>query len=177
MRKEYGKALRKIFAERMKQELPKFEEVKIKSIYLPGGDRAYRWKASDMLHCWVVSSPSKKDRDEFTVLIGWSKKGRYPELSMVPCFDLPEPDRREFSNEEYLTRLPYLWTKEDKWWVIKEFYVPGSIEELQASLAPVPEIEAKEAVEPLVVDAIDRIKEYGIPYLDDFTGSVVKDKG
>lgn len=166
MRKEYGKALRTLFASEMKQAASQFEEVKVKSIYFWPGDRAYRWEVTDRLHCWIVLSPSKKDHDEFTVLIGWSNKGRYPELSMIPCAEHPSPDRDEFEKEEYLTRLPYLWGKEDKWWVIKEFNAPLSVEEIEAGLQPIPSPEAREAVEPLVKDAIDKIKGAGLPYLE-----------
>ena len=80
MRKEYGKALRILFAVQMKQVVGHFEQVRVESTYFWPGDRAYRWQASDQLHCWIVLSPSKKDYDQFTVLVGWSKQGRYPEL-------------------------------------------------------------------------------------------------
>jgi hypothetical protein len=166
MRKEYGKALRTLFAEQMKQTVPHFEEVKVKSMYFWPGDRAYRWQANDQLHCWIVLSPSKKDYDEFTVLIGWSKQGRYPELGMVPCAEQPTPNRDEFANEEYLTRLPYLWTDEDRWWVVKKFRAPKSVAEIEASLKPILATEAKETVAPLVRNAIGKIQEFGLPYLE-----------
>jgi len=74
MRKEYGKALRTLFSSEMKRAVSNFEEVKVKSSYFWPGDRAFRWQATGHLHCWIVLSPSKKDYDEFTVLIGWSKR-------------------------------------------------------------------------------------------------------
>ena len=128
----------------------------MKSVYFWPGDRAYRWQATDQVHCWIVLSPSKKDYDEFTVLIGWSRQGRYPELSMVPCAEYPTPNRGEFAREEYLTRLPYLWGNEDRWWVVKEFHAPQSVADLEASLQPIPPSEARDAVAPLVKDAISR---------------------
>lgn len=158
----------------MKKALPHFEEVKVKSVYLWPGNRAYRWQATEELHCWIVLSPSPKDYDEFTVLIGWSKKGRYPELSMVPCGELPTPERNEFGNEEYLTRLPFLWANEDKWWVVKPFIAPVSLEDFMASLEPVAATEAKEAVEPLVEDAIRKITAFGIPYLEELSRVVAR---
>lgn len=153
----------------MKRAASHFEEVKVKSMYFWPGDRAYRWRASEQLHCWIVLSPSKKDYDEFTVLIGWSKQARYPELSMVPCAEEPAPDRAEFDREEYFTRLPFLWGKEDEWWVIKEFRASRSLAELEASLQPVSPSEAKEAVAPLVTDAVHKIKEIGLPYLEELS--------
>jgi len=61
MRKEYGKALRSLFTARMKAELPRFEETRVSSMYFWPGHRAFRWKASEQIHCWIVLSPSPKD--------------------------------------------------------------------------------------------------------------------
>ncbi len=169
MRTEYGKALRALFAKQMKQTVPHFEEAKVSSMYFWPGDRAYRWQATGQLHCWIVLSPSKKDYDEFTVLIGWSKRGRYPELDMVPCAEQPTPGQDEFSREEYFTRLPSLWTDEDRWWVVKEFRAPQSVADIEASLKPVSAAEATRTVEPLVRDAISKIQEFGLPYLKELS--------
>jgi hypothetical protein len=167
MRKEYGKALRTLFSAKMKQEFSQFDEVKVKSIYFWAGDRAYRWSVTDQLHCWMVLSPSKKDYDEFNLLIGWSKLGRYPELSMVPCADAPSIERVEFEKDEYLTRLPSLWTNKDEWWVVNKFHAPASVSELQASIKPIPANEAMAAVQPFVEDAVAKIREFAIPYLEE----------
>ena len=177
MRKEYGKALRALFAAQMKHAVPHFEEVKVRSMYFWPGDRAFRLQVTDQVHCWIVLSPSKKNYDEFTILIGWSKRGRYPELSMVPCAEQPKPDRNEFANEEYLTRLPYLWTSEDKWWVVEKFRAPRSVTEIEASLRPLAAAEAKEAVAPLVHDAISKIEEFGLPYLGELSRVVTEKDG
>ena len=167
MRKEYGKALRTMFAAKMKAELRQFEEVKIKSLYFWPGDRAYRWIVNERLHCWIVLSPSKKDYDEFTVLVGWSKLGRYPELSMVPSPQLPNASRDEFNRDEYLARLPSLWTNIDSWWVVRKFRMPNSAADLAARIEPIPATTAREAVSPRVDDAILKIREFGVPYLEE----------
>jgi hypothetical protein len=166
MRKEYGKALRSLFSSQMTRAASHFEAVKVKSVFFSPGDRAWRWQANERLHCWIVLSPSKKDYDEFTVLIGWSRRARYPELSMVPCAELPTPGREEFAREEYLTRLPYLWGDDDQWWVVKEFRAAQSVAELAASLQPIPPSEARDAVDPQVRDPIGKIVEIGLPYLE-----------
>lgn len=167
MRKEYGKALRARFSSEMKRVLSQFEEVKVKSMYFWPGDRAYCWKASKKLYCWIVLGPSNKGYDEFTVLIGWSRFQRYPELGMIPCAQTPSADRAEFENDEYLTRLPFLWGTEDRWWVVKELNLPLSVAELQASTKPIPAAEAKESVAPVVEDAITKLKDKGMPYLEE----------
>ena len=167
MRKEYGQALRTLFAAEMRRVAPHFEAVKVKSRYFWPGDRAYRWRATETLYCWIVLSPSRKDSDEFTILIGWSRNARYPELSMVPCLELPTPDRDEFARDEYLTRLPYLWGQEDRWWVIREFKLRLTVAELEADLQPIPDVEAKAGVAPCVIEAVSRIRAVGIPYLEE----------
>lgn len=167
MRKEYGKILRTLFASEMKRIASHFHEVKVNSMYFWPGDRAYCWQASAQLYCWIVLSPSNKGHDEFNVLLGWSKHARYPELSMVPCAQSPSPDRNEFSYEEYLTRLAYLWSNDDYWWVISEFHAPTTAQELADSIKPITATQARETVAPIVSDAINKIKEFGLPYLED----------
>jgi hypothetical protein len=167
MRKEYGKALRARFSLEMKSALPQFEEVKVKSVYFWPGDRAFCWEASESLYCWIVLSPSNKDYEEFTVLIGWSKLGRFPELGMVPCAELPSAGREEFGNDEYLTRLPFLWGKEDRWWVVEELRMPLSVAELEASTQPISAAKANEMVAPAIEDAIEKLQERGVPYLEE----------
>lgn len=165
MRKEYSQALRKLFSKRMKEEFPQFLETKVPSTYFRPGDRAYRWSVTGRLQCWIVLSPSNKDYDEFNILIGWSKLGRYPELSMVPCAELPSPERREFEHDEYLTRLPYLWTDRDVWWAVKKYQPAQSVADLKASLEPVSATEAHDQVQPRVEEAIRKLSEYGVSYL------------
>lgn len=168
MRKEYGKALRALFAAEMRRVAPHFEETKVTSVFLWPGDRAFCWKPNDGFVCWIVLSPSKNDYDEFTVLIGWSQHGRYPELNMIPCGKRPSPNRDEFDQGEYLTRLPYLVTQEDQWWTVEEFHVPRSVADIEAKLAPIPPFRARQAVATLVNEAIGQIEAVGMPYLEAF---------
>lgn len=114
MRKEFGKVLRRAFAKRMKEVAKEFKEVRISSPYRASGERAFCWSVDNSVCCWIVLSPSPKDYDEFTILIGWSTWGRYPELSVIPSMLKPTENRDEFKQEEYLIRLPQLWTDEDK---------------------------------------------------------------
>jgi len=171
MRKEYGNALRKLFAAQMKQGLPRFGEVKVKSVYAAPGERAYRWIAREPIHCWIVLSPDPKDYDQFHVLIGWSKRARYPELSMIPSGLRPTPDRAEFAQDEYLIRLPDLWTPLDTPWVVREIRALTSVQDLQAGMAPISPDQALKDVAPLVNDAIERLKTYGLPYLEAFVAA------
>lgn len=171
MRKEYGKVLRHYFSKRMNEKLPEFKEEKTESMYLWPGQRAFSRSISDSLKCWIVLSPSPKDYDEFTVLIGWSTLGRYPELSVIPSPIQPSTDRGEFRQAEYLTRLPQLWTQRDEWWVIQAFEPALTVEQMTAKLAPIPAPVAEAKVIPRVDDAIDKVTEYGLPYLSEFVRS------
>ncbi|MET0026548.1 MAG: hypothetical protein ABW101_02830 [Candidatus Thiodiazotropha sp.] len=168
MKKEYGKALRQLFARRMKADLPQFRETKVKSLYLFPGERAYLWAVSEQLHCWVVLSPSPKDYDEFTLLIGWSTHGRYPELSCIPSMQSPTADRAEFAKHEYLIRLPMLWTDKGDWWVVRPFKPARSNKDLLAQVAPIAPDEALRQTQPRVDEAIEQLKSHGIPYLQAF---------
>jgi len=171
MRKEYGAVLRKLFSAQMKQFLPQFEENKVESIYCAPGERAYRWIAHDPIHCWIVLSPDLKGYDQFHVLIGWSKRARYPELSMIPCAESPTPDHAEFAKDEFLIRLPSLWTQIDTPWVVRAFQAPASIEEFQTSLAPISPEQALHDVSLQVDDAVEQLRRQGLPYLEAFVAA------
>lgn len=118
-------------------------------------------------------SPNPKGYDEFTVMIGWSTLGRYPELNVIPSMITPTPDRKAFDQEEYLIRLPQLWTNDDRWWVVKEFDPSFTLEKLEESMAPISTEEAKSSVIPLVNDAIQKIIDMGIPYLTEFVNAKI----
>lgn len=135
-------------------------------MYSSPGDRAFRWTAEGDLHGWIVLNPSPKDYDEFTVLIGWSRNGRYPELSAIPSFELPTPEHAEFAHEEYLTRLPFLWTRSDRWWVVQRPQVAATVDDLIRSIRPISADDARRAVERHVDDALEKIAAYGVPYLE-----------
>lgn len=166
MRKEYGKVLRQYFTRQMREKLPEFGEEKVSSGCFWPGQRAFCRPAAGLLKCWIVLSPSPKGDDEFTVLIGWSTLGRYPELTMVPSPQRPSPDRAEFALPEYLVRLPQLWTTEDLWWVVEEFVPALSVQQMLAKMASLAAAEAEKRVVPRVDEAIAAVREHGLPYLD-----------
>ena len=171
MRKEFAKILRQAFGARLRTAAPGFGEMKLRSDYLGPGERAYADTVGEHIRRWIVLSPSAKDRDEFTVLIGWSTLGRYPELGMIPCADMPSEARTEFAREEYLIRLSMLWSTQDPWWVVRP-WKGGSLKALQASMAPITPEEAERRVIPAVDDAIGRLVDIGLPYLDEFARAV-----
>ncbi|MDH3317564.1 MAG: hypothetical protein OER43_17585 [Gammaproteobacteria bacterium] len=173
MRKEYGKVLRSAFERQMKAKVPRFAAFKTKSMYVFPGERIFRWAATDSLHCFVIMVPSRKDTDEFTVEVGWSTHGRFPELGMRPS-DSPSSDRVEFERDEFVCRMSELWTREDLWWQFSDFDPMDPVSQFQfitASANPVSAEEAREAVLPKVGDAIEKVLAYGVPYLEELVAS------
>jgi hypothetical protein len=170
MRKEFSKALRTFFERAMKEQLPEYKPVKVKSVYLGPGERAYCWSPGGPVHCYIILVPSPKDTDEFTIELAWSVHGRFPELGMRPS-GLPSADLSEFRQEEFACRLGNLWTKEDIWWRLSNaapFEEALSFEALVARSKPVAAGEAEAAVEPQVRDAMEKLRTHGVTYLARF---------
>lgn len=176
MRQEYGKALRNRFDHEMKANLSTFQPFKTRSMYIFPGETLYYRVLKGSIHCFIILVPSQKDTDEFTIEIGWSNQGRFPEC-MRPSLELPTPARTEFQQSEYICRLSYLWTREDLWWQIGataklDLLKPeDQIQALMARVQPVSPEEAKAAVRGPVEDAISRITAYAIPYLNELASS------
>jgi hypothetical protein len=166
MRKEFGKTLRALFLRAMKERLPSFRETKVTSPSFWPGERAFCLVVTAGLHLWLVLSPSQKDYDMFTLLAGWSRLGRYPALTMIPSSRLPEEGHGEFEEAEYLFRLPSLWTREERWWVIREPLLDVTIEALMKQMDPVPQAEAERLVTPLVDEAMEKTETYALPYFE-----------
>ncbi len=171
MRKEYGKALRHLFSAEMKNRLPRFLPVKLSSVYLLPGERAFRWIQAEAIHLWILLCPDQKGREAFTVEIGWSKLGRFPELSMRPSFQTPTARRDEFALDEYVCRLGMLVSGEDHWWELESLADLDSQEAylacLQAKVSPVSPEEATRIVRPHVEDAVGKLCLYAVPCLEE----------
>jgi hypothetical protein len=119
--------------------------------------------------------PDRKGREAFTVEIGWSKLGRFPELSMRPSFDTPSLRRNEFELDEYVCRLGMLVSGGDYRWELEGLENPDSLEAymvyLQRKVNPVSPQQAIRVVRPHVKDAMEKLLLHGIPYLEELQGS------
>jgi hypothetical protein len=179
MRKEYGKALRDAFAERMREDVPEFEPQHVASDYVFPGERLFRWIPVEPIHCWVILKPDAKGREAFTVELGWSTRGRFPQLSMRPT-PLASPTQPEaFERDECVARLSELRDGQDRWWSLPDPAVerPGDLDALVASLEPIAASAAQQAVAPLVDDAVAAVREYGMPYLRKFVDAYQSRRG
>jgi hypothetical protein len=166
MRKEYGLALRELFTELLSSACPFFEWVKKPSI-LAGfpGERAYRWIVTPNEHSWVVLVPDQK-REAFTVELGWSRKTRFPQLTMRPSSARPKDAGPE---DEYLCRLRELARGTDWWWMIEELPLCATQDQIMdyiiAQTKPISPEAARSRVTPHVQEAIEDFERFGIPFL------------
>lgn len=177
MRKEYGEALRDTFDRELKAKLPAFTPLKTGSKFVFPGERVYHRALREQIFCLIILIPSRKDTDEFTIEIGWSKQGRFPESGLRPSLEPPSPARTEFDQAEYVCRLSGLWGGGDFWWPVgaaadlDPLNPEDQIAWLMAMTGPISPQQARTAVQGSVEDAIGRITTYAVPYLDEFVDS------
>jgi hypothetical protein len=60
-----------------------------------------------------------------------------------------------------------LWTEEDAWWRVGEPMLEISLEHLMKQLEPVSGQAAREAIEPLVEDVVEKLRRYASPYFEE----------
>ncbi len=166
MRKEYGAALRELFTVGLARACPQFTLVK-KHSTLAGfpGERAYCWRISETVILWVVLVPDGK-REAFFVELGWSKKGRFPQLTMRPSLARP-PDAG--AEEEYLCRLGELSRGNDFGWVVEELRLGATQQEVMAYITaqtqPISPDVARARVLPHAEEALRELVQHGLPFL------------
>jgi len=174
MRKEYGKALRAHFTRRMKEALPQFAPARITSVYLNRGERVFCWRASESVFGWIILSPSATGHQAFTVEVGWSSLGRFPELSMRPSVmgaaevDLMSPPA------EGALRVGTVSGNRERWWQLPDPALenPGSLTALAASLDPLTSSAAQAAVAPHVEDAMAELVDHAVPFLESLIAAI-----
>jgi hypothetical protein len=175
MRKEYGKALRDIFAERMRRDHPEWTPVAAPKPWYWSGERLYVQQRGQV---WLVLvlQPNLKDHESFHIEVGWSRLGRVPELAMRPSFATPGTPEA-LACEEYVCRLselvPAAATSRDlsDGWVVEPLVIAESVEEsvavMAARLEKIGAGEARARVGPHLQDAFRVLVAYGIPYLEE----------
>jgi hypothetical protein len=174
MRKEYGKALRELFAARMQADFPGWRAVPPPTPWYWPGERLYVLDNHPVAWLVIVLQPNLKDHDAFNVEVGWSVLRRVPELSMRPPPDDPHSDEA-IQKDEYVCRLSELlpetgtqqgWT--ERWVIDRRTYSVDAAEILAAFTERLTRISAEQArstLTPFVDDAMSALKHCGIPYL------------
>lgn len=173
MRKEYGAALRELFAARMKAELPAWREVPAPKAWFFPGERLYQRDDHPAAWQFILLQPDMKDHDSFEIEIGWSRLKRVPELSMRPSMEAPE-SAEALAREEYACRLSSLipgrvrepapgWILDARTYSTDFNQVMAAMTERQAKLS---KDQARAAMAPFVDDAIAALRRYGLPWLE-----------
>src|SRR3954462_9027221 len=104
MRKEFKRALKEQFCEKLIECDRGFSEIKSRSLYIFPRDIVYtKLTERDNVRLFVIVLVEEK-RDAFSLEVGWSTLGRFPELSPRPA-GRPTPNRIEFSRPEFVCRL------------------------------------------------------------------------
>jgi hypothetical protein len=166
MRKELIKAVRKLFEDGMRAQLPNFVAFKMVekgAIRLGPECRWYRWTVASDLAFFVILKPRIKEGDDFWIHVGWSRKDDHSDLA---------------DNFDQVFNLGKLWDAPNSWfqWQLTE---PGyqqlarMTDEEFARWAKNPQEVEQQRIEaglrqaPVCVqDAIDRIVTYAIPFFD-----------
>ena len=159
MRSIVAKALRKQFAERLKQELPGFRTTK--NEHVSSGERLFEWKAAPGLSFFLLLQPAP-DYDEFTIEVSWSTDGTYPILvSNDSPYERSRKGKMRF-------RLCNFWTEEDEWFFVcprpseehlKAYFFGGG-----SDYYPESSEEAVQRVPGLLEQVFRRILEHAVPY-------------
>jgi hypothetical protein len=166
MRKEYASALREQFTHELSKMCPELMLAKKYSaaVRFPG-ERAYCSKVSESVLQWVVLVPDGK-RDAFFIEVGWSKRGRFPQLTMRPSWVRPAECG---SQEEYLCRLRELSAASDSVWIVEDLPLASNpqawMDYLTAQSRPISDEVAATRVRPHVKAAPRELAEFGLPFL------------
>lgn len=143
------------FSRRLRATLPKFTEIKPST--LPPGWVCFRSSHTLPFHCFLVLAIAPRE-DRFTVDIGWSLTGDFPEGIWFGPDDSPK-------NDALLFRLSRLWQTNgmDHWWRLGREL---SLEEMARFEQEDSQAIKMSQVESKVEDAIQHILKYGVPYLE-----------
>jgi hypothetical protein len=127
----------------------------------------YEWKATEQFRLYLMLQLHRQE-DSFTIEIGWSLKGRWPEAAVLP--DTP-PEASESGEARF--RVGLLWSgNPDFWWdlVPRPSAVPleEALKDYEAFVEGFkkrPDVsEGLGNVEPLVEDAFARLRQHALPY-------------
>lgn len=167
MSREFNAAVKRRFAEALPAVAPAFATtLKGPKPWACPGEAAYSWAVDAGRRAWIILVPSLKGYNEFTVELGWSRRGRYPELGMRPSPVGPTRDRGEWAQEEYLCRLHALAPEVPEWWRVAPGRDPADLlADAQAMTATLTRDEAEAAAAPLVAAALAALQAHGVPYL------------
>jgi len=177
VRREYAKALRGLFATRMRSQLPAWRAVPAPRSHYAGGERVFVLDTDPRAWQVVVVAPSPKEHDAFDIEIGWSTRRRVPELGMRPSPGGPW-SAEVIGRAEHLCRLSELICDETappaavdggRWVIDRRTYsinpddITAALVERQTRMSA---DQARLVVAPFVDDAMAVLVGQGLPYLE-----------
>ncbi|NNF27034.1 MAG: hypothetical protein HKN73_07440, partial [Gemmatimonadetes bacterium] len=165
---EYRRAVEKLFARGLADRLPGFEPVRVSSPLLFGGEKAYRWRATQSFDAHVLLVPSPQGHQSFTVEIAWSDRGRFPEGGMRPSVMLAPGDPWPTDVNEGIVRLGGLAGTSDAWWHLPDPAVenPGDLDALVESTKLISPTVAEAYAEEPVSQALASLERHGVPFVE-----------
>lgn len=161
MRSEYNRALKAIVEAHMAASPFGWQPTKPESPYHWSSDRAFSRQGPGEVLLWCLLVPDSKF-ERFTLEVGWSRRNRFPELSMRPA---PTRPYDAHGLDEYLVRLGEISEGTDVWWDIEAFVAPASVDDLIAQTLKIDAPTARARVEPVAAQALDMLERFGHPYL------------
>ena len=167
--------MEKLFAEGLARRLPGFEPVKVDAPVVFGGVRVWRWNPVGDFVGFVLLVPNPTGHQTFTIEIGWSGAGRFPEIGMRPSIILGPDDPSPVDVAEGVVRLGDLASRSDLWWSLPDPAVeqPGSLSALMKSTERVPAKVAAEVAEGPVTEALALLELHGIAFLEEVAAARV----
>lgn len=167
MRKEYRKAVREAFSKRLAELAPGFALVKVDSPLLFSGETVFQWSPGGRFLGWILLVPDSK-RQAFTLEVGWSNAGAFPEFGMRPSVVLGPDDPLPVDLPAGFVRLGGLSSGTDQWWHLPDAALekPADLAALQASLEPLSAEAAARAAGAPVKAALELVREHGLGFLE-----------
>lgn len=167
MRKEYRKAVREQLTTGLRRLDSSFAEVKVVSPVLVSGESVFESSVCDGLTTFLLLFPSPTGQQAFTLEVGWSTEGRFPDVVARPSKILGPADPIPIHESEVILRIGDLAGTGDRWWQLPDPAVerPGDLQALQESIEPIDPGKAAETVAASVSEALELIAEVTLPFL------------
>jgi hypothetical protein len=165
MRKEYTRALWRIFKQKIKENNICLVDYQLPIEHRTRGDHAYKYNnmpesSISPLACFVILIPHNL-AEKFTLEIGWSESNSFPVVKMRPTGFLSQ-DKRELSHTDFVFRIGNLINRSDFWWTVDE--APKTIDDIMNSTKKITNEAAEAKILPIVDDVIEKLNSIVLPF-------------
>lgn len=161
MRKPYRQELIRQFTVLVKNIDPSFEPFEGKSLHLFPSHFVLVSRRSESVWLLLEVFINPNGLQSFTILFGWSTKGRFPEVLDIKFLDT-EAKRERFREKEYRQRIG-VFLGQDKWW-----FFEGESGETDLLPRTMSRAEADAVVSGALKEVEPIIRNQVMPYLWDF---------